>query len=112
MKQVILIRTDLKLGKGKIAAQCSHASVEATMKSKKEIVQNWRRQGMKKVVLKVKDEEELLKFKKLAGQNKIINALITDAGYTQIPKGTKTCLAIGPDEETKIDKITKNLKML
>ncbi len=112
MKQVILVRQDLKLSKGKLAAQVAHASVEAVLKSPKDKIEEWRQEGMKKVVLKVQNEDELIKYKKIAGQNKLINALIIDAGRTELPPSTKTCLAIGPDDEEKIDKLTANLKML
>lgn len=111
-KQVILVRDDLKLDKGKMAAQVAHASVEAAFRSDKEIVKKWRMLGMKKVVLKVKNKEELFKYKEIAKDNGIKTALITDAGRTSIKPGTKTCLAIGPDEEEKIDNITGNLKMM
>lgn len=111
MKQVILVNRDIKLSPGKLASQCSHASVEAVLKSKKEIVNEWRKFS-KKVVLKVKDEKELLKYKKLAEKEKLITALIKDAGRTEIPPNTTTCLAIGPDEDKKIDKVTGKLKIL
>ncbi|MEK6863038.1 MAG: peptidyl-tRNA hydrolase, partial [Nanoarchaeota archaeon] len=62
MKQVILVRKDLKLSKGKLSAQCAHASVEAVLRSDKEKVNEWRIFS-KKVILKVKDEKELLEFK-------------------------------------------------
>ncbi len=113
MKQVILVRTDLKMNKGKLASQCSHASVEAVLNSKKEKVEYWRKKGMKKVVLKVKDKEELLNYFKKAKSLKLTTALITDAGRTVFHNtSTTTCLAIGPDLEEKIDKITSKLKML
>ncbi|MEK6827722.1 MAG: aminoacyl-tRNA hydrolase, partial [Nanoarchaeota archaeon] len=54
-KQVILVREDLKIPKGKMAAQCSHASVDSTLKSDKKIVELWKKEGAKKVILKVKD---------------------------------------------------------
>jgi len=110
-KQVILVRQDLKLDKGKMAAQVAHASVEATLRTDKEIVKKWRNTGMKKVVLKVKDKEELMKYNQEAKDSKIKTALITDAGKTHIAPGTVTCLGIGPDDEEKIDKVTGNLKM-
>lgn len=111
MKQVILVRKDLKLSKGKLSVQVSHASVEAVLKSDKGKVELWR-EFSKKVVLEVENEKELIKFKKSCDQNKLTNALIKDAGLTEIPPGTITCLAIGPDDEKKIDKITGKLKML
>jgi len=111
-KQVILVREDLKLDKGKMAAQVAHASVEAALRSDKEIVKQWRIKGMKKIVLKVKNKEELFKYKEIAKNNNLKTALITDAGRTAIEPGTKTCLAIGPDEEKKIDEVTGSLKMM
>ena len=115
LKQVILIRTDLEMGKGKIAAQVAHASVEAslkTLKRKRNLFYAWHRIGMKKSVLKVKNEEELLNFRNEAKKKRIITALIVDAGHTQIKEGTITCLAIGPDKEEIIDEITGDLKLL
>ena len=87
-KQVILVREDLKLPKGKLAAQSSHASVDATLKSDKEIVEEWRNQGAKKIVLKVKDLDELLKYKNEFKIAKIKTALIKDAGHTVLNPGT------------------------
>jgi len=111
-KQVILVREDLKLPKGKLAAQSSHASVDATLKSDKKIIELWKKEGGKKIVLKIKDEEELFKYKQMAEDAGIKTALITDAGHTVVEPGTITCLGIGPDEETKIDSVTGNLKMM
>ena len=112
MKQAILVRTDLKMSKGKIAAQVAHAAVEASTNSDKNSVRAWRNEGMKKVVLRVAGEKELLEFWHKAKVAKLATALITDAGHTEIAPGTKTCLGIGPDTDGKIDKITSSLKML
>lgn len=111
-KQVILVRHDLGLPKGKMSAQVAHAAVEAAFKGSKKIVGEWRLFGSKKVVLKVADEKELLKFKKQAEEAGLKTALITDAGKTVIAPGTITCLAIGPDSEENIDEITGKLKMM
>ena len=111
-KQVILIRQDLKLPKGKAAAQVAHASVEAVLKSDKKLVSTWRDEGMAKIVLKVKDQKELIKYFQQAKDEGLTTSLITDAGKTVIAPGTKTCVGIGPDEEEKIDHITENLKLL
>ena len=112
MKQIILVRADLQLPKGKLAAQAAHASVEAVLRSDKKIVSAWRDEGMAKIVLKVKDERELLKYLQLAKDEGIIAALITDAGKTVIAPGTRTCLGLGPDEEEKLDSLTGELKLL
>ena len=111
MKQVILVRKDLGMSRGKIAVQCSHAAAEAVLKSSKEKIVAWR-QFSKKVVLAVDNENDLLKYKKEAEKEKLVTALIRDAGLTEIPEHTLTCLAIGPDDDEKIDKITGKLKTL
>lgn len=112
MKQVILVRKDLKMSAGKTSAQCSHSSVEAVLKSNKAKVKKWREQGSKKVVLKVKNLKDLEKYEKQAKKAKLKIAVIKDAGRTFFKKPTITCMAIGPDEEKKIDKITGKLKIL
>lgn len=111
-KQVILVRKDLQLPKGKLGAQVAHAAVEAVLKSDKDIIKEWRMQGMAKIVLKVEDEKELLKYNQKAKDNKLVTSLITDAGRTVVEPGTKTCVAIGPDTVEKIDVIVKDLKLL
>lgn len=103
---------DLKIPLGKLCAQCSHASVASVLNSSKKKVDNWVNDGMMKVVLKVKDLKELMRFKEEAGRNKLVCALITDAGRTVFKESTVTCLGIGPDEDDKIDKITRKLKLL
>ncbi|MBS3096807.1 peptidyl-tRNA hydrolase Pth2 [Candidatus Woesearchaeota archaeon] len=111
-KQVILVREDLKLPKGKLGAQVAHASVDATLKSDKKIVDAWKKEGAKKVVLKVKDEKELFRYKQMAEDIGLKTALIKDAGHTVLEPGTITCLGIGPDLEEKIDKVSGKLNMM
>lgn len=110
-KQVILIRTDLKLPKGKAAAQAAHASVEAVLNSASDVVDAWRAQGMKKVVLKVASEQELLLYQQKAKREGLVASLITDAGKTVVAPGTKTCVAIGPAAEALVDKVTSDLPL-
>ncbi|MEM4260602.1 MAG: peptidyl-tRNA hydrolase Pth2 [Candidatus Woesearchaeota archaeon] len=111
-KQVIIVRQDLKLPKGKLAVQVAHASISAMEKSNKDKINKWKSEGMKKVVLKVKDLDELMYFFELASNYKIISALITDAGKTTVNPGTVTCLGLGPEREEILDKLTGQLKML
>ena len=112
LKQVILVRTDLKLPQGKACSQAAHASVEAVLKSDSKTIKAWRNEGMAKIVLKVKDEKELIKYFQKAKENGLVAALITDAGKTVVTPGTKTAVAIGPAEEESIDKITGELALL
>jgi PTH2 family peptidyl-tRNA hydrolase len=113
-KQIIIIRKDLGMGTGKIAAQSSHAAVEALEKAKQknpDWVKKWKETGQTKVVVKVKSEKELLEWKrKLA--NKFPTALIRDAGHTQIKPGTLTALGIGPAPEKELDRFTQELQLL
>jgi PTH2 family peptidyl-tRNA hydrolase len=116
-KQVILVRTDLKMPKGKTGAQCSHASVTAVLKAQKsakykDIVGKWINEGMGKIVLKVADKTELLKYIQMAKDMSLPTATITDAGKTVVEPGTMTCGAIGPASEEEIDRITGELKCL
>ncbi len=111
LKQAIIVRTDLGMGKGKIAAQASHASVSVLEKVDSKDIKEWKSQGMKKIVLKISGKKELLelfeKMKKL-----FPTALIKDAGLTQITPGEPTCIAIGPANEIELDKFLGDLKLL
>lgn len=112
MKQVILVRQNLNLPKGKLAAQVAHASVSCFNKTNFFKRKKWLATGMKKVVLKVKDLTELRKYNQYAKDAGLKTALIADAGRTTVDPGTITCLGIGPAEEDEIDAVTGNLKML
>ena len=112
MKQVIVIRQDIKMSKGKLAAQCCHASVSAVLKSRHTAVKKWELEGQKKVILKTKSMEALLELKKKCDRLGLASSLISDAGHTELAAGTVTALGIGPDEENKIDKVTGSLPLL
>ena len=111
-KQVIVVRQDLKMDKGKLAAQCSHGAVECSLGCDLKKLDKWRESHMKKVVLKVNSLQALLHYKKKADKAGLQTALIKDAGRTFFSKPTITCLAIGPDKESKIDEVTGDLQML
>ena len=111
-KQAIVVRADLKLSKGKACAQVAHASVSAFLMTKRNIRNRWLKDNQKKVVLKVRDLEELKELRELSRKNDVPSALITDAGYTEIPPGTITALGIGPADEGQIDRVTAHLKLL
>jgi len=113
--QVLVVRNDLKMGKGKIAAQCSHASIAAFLKSQERKWGNeyeaWLSEGMQKIVVKVESEKELLQLFEQV-KNKFPAALIIDAGHTQVNPNTKTCIGIGPASENDLKKYTGHLKLL
>ena len=111
-KQIIVVRSDLKMSKGKLAAQVSHAAVDSAHNVERKIIFAWRKEGQKKVVLKAKNETELIELKEKCEKLKIQCSLITDAGHTELKPGTITALGIGPDDEDKINKVTGSLPLL
>jgi PTH2 family peptidyl-tRNA hydrolase len=114
-KQVIVFRRDLKLSKGKIAAQAGHAAVSAAQEANKRHRSWWEAwlfEGQRKVAVKVKDEKELLELEEQAKELGLPNALIVDKGLTEVPPDTVTCLGIGPAPAEEIDKLTGKLPLL
>ncbi|MCK4247113.1 MAG: peptidyl-tRNA hydrolase Pth2 [Methanomicrobia archaeon] len=114
MKQVIAIRADLKLGKGKIASQVAHASLTSAERCRKkypDVYDKWVYEGQKKIVLKIENKKKLLELYEKA-KRKIPTILIKDAGMTQISPETITCIGIGPWKDEEIDEYTGNLKLL
>lgn len=114
-KQTIVVRADLQMGKGKLAAQSSHASLSAykkVLKSDPETARAWEEEGQKKVVLKVGSEAELLEFYNKGKAAGIPCELIRDAGHTQVEPGTLTCFAAGPWDERELDALYGKLKLL
>ena len=115
MKMVLVVRTDLKMTKGKIAAQCGHAAVSAYKKAKRKdprVLKSWESEGQRKIAVKVKDENELVTIMAMAQSVGLITTLIQDAGRTQIEAGSKTVVAVGPGPEEVIDKVTGHLSLL
>lgn len=122
-KQVIVIRKDLNMRKGKIAAQAAHASMGALLsvcdRDENQIafklddrIRDWLEGPFKKICVYVESEQELLDIHQSAKDAGLINCLIKDNGLTEfngIP--TYTCVAVGPDYNEKIDQITGNLPL-
>ncbi len=114
-KQVIIVRRDLKMGTGKIAAQVAHAAVmgaERVKASRREWFNSWFGAGQAKVVVRVKNIEELMDVRMRAEKMNLPVVQVQDSGLTQIPSGTITCIGIGPAPSDLIDKVTFELKLL
>jgi PTH2 family peptidyl-tRNA hydrolase len=122
-KQVIVVRKDLNMRKGKMISQGCHASVGAVLKCMNKVnkgddsnfdaLEEWLAGRFTKICVYVESEKELLDIYANAKDAALNVKLIKDAGLTEfngVP--TLTCLAIGPDYPDKIDKITGHLKLL
>lgn len=112
-KLVLLVRTDLDMGRGKIAAQAAHAAVMAVLATRgSSDCAAWLGEGQPKVVLRVSGEEELSRLAAAARAAGLPVELVRDAGRTQLAPGTPTCCAIGPAESSRIDALTGSLSLL
>lgn len=116
-KMVLVVRTDLKMEKGKIASQCAHAAVICYQQAldssaeQQQLARQWFIQGQPKIVLKIDSELKLQELHKSALENNLNSAVVQDAGHTQVQHGTMTVLGIGPNCKTQVDKIVSHLKL-
>jgi PTH2 family peptidyl-tRNA hydrolase len=114
-KQCIVVRDDLKLSAGKMAVQVAHAAVMAVERAEKmdrSNVVDWKREGQKKVVLRVPGVPDLFRLRDEAERAGIASAIVVDAGLTEIPAGTVTALGLGPAHTKLMDRVTGNLKLV
>ncbi|GAA2610829.1 peptidyl-tRNA hydrolase Pth2 [Dactylosporangium fulvum] len=112
-KLVLVVRTDLEMGKGKIAAQAAHAAVAAALGNLGSAdFRTWLREGQPKVVLRVTGEEQLRRVCADAEAAGLPVQLIQDAGRTQVAAGTATCCAVGPAPIPDVDRVTGTLALL
>jgi peptidyl-tRNA hydrolase, PTH2 family len=112
-KLTLIVRADLGMGRGKIAAQASHAAVAAALASiGTPAFTAWLRDGQPKVVLRAGSEEELHAIAGRAAEAGLPVQVIHDAGRTQVAEGTPTCCAIGTAADAAIDAITGQLSLL
>lgn len=117
-KLALIVRGDLKMSKGKTAAQCAHAAVmcyqSAAQGSKVQhaVLQNWCHMGQPKIVLRVDSYEQLSGLQLQAEQAKVVASMVRDAGRTQLEAGTATVLGLGPAPAADLDKLVAHLKLL
>jgi peptidyl-tRNA hydrolase, PTH2 family len=113
MKLALVVRTDLDMGRGKIAAQVAHAAVAAALACLGGAAcRKWLEDGQPKVVLKAPTAEVLNDVIDRARAGGLPVELVHDAGRTQVSAGTLTCCAIGPALSDQVDAITSNLSLL
>jgi len=120
VRMALVVRTDLGMQKGKIAAQCGHAAVTCyklmsdtdSNARNPSMLRRWYMGGQAKIALKCASEEDLdLLFARALSLN--INAYVVhDAGRTQIPSGSATVLGLGPAPKSVLDQVTGELRLL
>lgn len=122
-KQIIILRKDLNMRKGKLVAQGAHASMGAILALMKregntltlemdERTEPWLTGRFKKICVYVNTEQELLDLHQQAKDAGMVCSLIQDAGLTEFGGvKTYTAVGIGPDREDKVDVLTKHLPL-
>jgi len=114
-KLVLVVRTDLGMTSGKIAAQCSHATLacyRALAKSNPSLLRHWERTGQSKVALRCDSEDDLDLLEASARSLNLCARSIHDAGRTQIAAGSRTVLGIGPGPARLVNQVTGKLRLL
>ncbi|AYU76124.1 Peptidyl-tRNA hydrolase PTH2 family protein [Leishmania donovani] len=133
VKMALVVRKDLKMSNGKIAAQCAHAAVaiveeilafKSTTTTSPRSALNpasalwvqwydaWNASGSSKVALQCPDEAAMMALAKHARQMNLPHYVIRDAGRTQVAPGSKTVVAVGPGPKSLVDEVTGQLKLL
>ncbi len=114
LKQVIAVRQDIQMNKGKTAAQVAHAAAGCleNVNARHPIVDQWLKSGQAKIVVKCNDLNHLETLAQRANVNGVMFHIIIDSGKTVFEVPTVTCIAIGPDTVEQVDLITKGLKLL
>lgn len=115
MAMVLVTRRDLKISRGKLAAQCGHAAVECALKAKRETprsLETWRDNGARKVVVEAPSIEALKRLFGEAQAAGIVAYMVRDAGHTEIPAGTVTVVGLGPGPRRSIDALTGGFSLV
>jgi len=114
-KMVLVLRGELRLTAGKSAVQAAHAAVMLVRRAEDRDAARldaWLRQGQKKIALVVASLSDLQAIERHARTKGIPSVWVEDAGFTEVPPGTRTCLGLGPALASELDSITGELPLL
>ncbi|CAH2354898.1 peptidyl-tRNA hydrolase 2 [[Candida] railenensis] len=120
VRMTLVVRQDLKMGKGKAAAQCSHATLALykmitnpeSEAYNEQMVKRWEYgNGQAKITLQVPNQEEMDMLYAQAISLGVNSYIVHDAGRTQIAAGSATVLGLGPAPKAVLDQITSDLKL-
>jgi peptidyl-tRNA hydrolase, PTH2 family len=112
---VVVVRGELRLTAGKAAVQVAHAAVMLTRRAEakdRDRLEAWLAEGQMKVALVVPTLDDLEALERRARANGVPSVWVEDAGFTEVPPGTRTCLGLGPALATDIDPVTGGLPLL
>ena len=101
LKMVLVVRQDLKMGSGKVAAQCAHAAVGAVSdlaRMNASVLRRYEEAGEPKIVVCCRNLKEMQELQGQAHGRRLPTFVVADAGRTQVAAGTKTVMAVGPGE--------------
>ncbi|GBG67330.1 hypothetical protein CBR_g468 [Chara braunii] len=115
LAQVLVVRADLKMTGGKIAAQCAHAALGAyneLLPRQRVVLKRWEACGQPKIVVTCKNQQEMNELKHSAQRAGLPTFIVSDAGKTQVAAGSKTVLAVGPGPKSTVDSVTRHLRLL
>ncbi|KAM0794720.1 peptidyl-tRNA hydrolase PTH2-domain-containing protein [Usnea florida] len=125
-KLVLVVRTDLGMGKGKIAAQCAHAALACYKRlstspttsptpnrtTTHPLLTRWEAAGQPKIAVQVPSLSEMQFLEAQATSLGLCARVIHDAGRTQVASGSATVLGVGPGPRSVVDRVTGGLKLL
>lgn len=111
MKMVLVVRSDLGMSAGKVAAQCVHGALGAVRVAEPSKVRAWELGGESTICLRCDNADEMNNLRSRTAEACIPCYIVCDAGRTEVSTGSQTVLAIGPESISRIDEITKYLKL-
>jgi PTH2 family peptidyl-tRNA hydrolase len=112
---LLVVNTELSMGKGKVAAQCCHAAVGCYKRAQVQCpsaVKAWERTGCAKIAVKCPSTTMLEDIAVRAMEKDIPLYLVEDAGRTQIEAGSRTVLGLGPAPVHVFEGVTSHLKLM
>jgi len=115
LKMVLVLRGELRLTAGKSAVQAAHAAVMLVRLAEKKdpsSLEGWLQQGQRKIALVATTLAELESLERAARSRGILTQWVEDAGFTEVPPGTRTCLGLGPALDSVLDPLTGPLELL
>lgn len=114
-KMVLVLRGEIRLTPGKAAVQVAHAAVMLVLAAQRRHeteLERWLAEGQKKIAVVAPTLSDLEELQRMARGRGLLTVMVEDAGLTEVPAGTRTCLGIGPARNEEVDALTRSLPLL